>query len=262
MSELSELQHQFQAYLLSSDRSFQTRINSTEKVSANTRLQIYKNAYQLRLIDALSANYPVLQTYLGEEQFNTLAMDYLDQYPSVHRSIRWFGHLLTDFLAVQKPYRECLFLAELAAFEWAMTLVFEAADDPLLSIETVAAKAPEDWPRMQFIPHASLRRLDFNWNVVPVWQAIKEGEVPPAPIAYDASEPWILWRTNYMNQFCSLPADEAYAINLVIKGATLSEIGEGLCAWVMEEEAGLHAASLLKGWIQSGLLSNIIMKEE
>ncbi|MFZ2315916.1 MAG: DNA-binding domain-containing protein [Gammaproteobacteria bacterium] len=262
MSELSKLQHQFQQYLLSSDPAFKACINSTEKVSADTRMQIYKNAYRLRLIEALSASYPVLNTYLGEDQFTVLADDYINQYPSVHRSIRWYGDQLADYLVEQSPYRELPFLAELAKFEWIMTLVFDEADSPALSIEAVATVAACDWPHMQFIPQASVRRLNLIWNVVQIWQAINDDETPPEPMAYDAPVPWLLWRVNFTNQFCSVPADEAYAMDAVLQGATFSEIGEGLCTWVSEEEAGLHAASLLKGWIQSGILSNITIRKE
>ena len=45
----------------------------------------------------------------------------------------------------------------------------------------------------------------------------------------------------------------------MINGLTFGEICEGLCQWIAEDNAGVHAASLLKGWITTGLISNVII---
>jgi hypothetical protein len=40
---------------------------------------------------------------------------------------------------------------------------------------------------------------------------------------------------------------------------SFGDICEGLCQWVSEEEAGQRAASLLKTWIQLGLLAEVVL---
>ena len=261
MNELLDLQNKFQNYLLDNDSAFKCCINGTEKISAGTRLAIYENAYQLRLIDALAANYPVLKDYLGCEQFNELGEAYLRKYPSTYRSIRWFGDKLALFLNENKSYNDMPYLAELAQFEWAMTLVFDASDASILTVEEVASIPPENWPDMRFQAHPSLRRLNLEWNVIGIWQSITQDEQPPEPVQFAEPISWVLWRKELMNQFCSIPVDEAWAIDAMLRGETFGEICEGLCQWVNENDAGLHAASLLKGWIQSGLLSHNYHKD-
>lgn len=259
MNKLSDLQKDFQHYLLTSNAAFKQCINGTATFSAEARLSIYENAYRARLIDALANNYPVLQKYLGCEAFNQLGMVYLKSNPSTHRSIRWFGDTLATFLAETIFYAELPYLIELAQFEWALTLAFDAADDPVLKIEDIVVIAPESWPEMQFHIHSSLQRLNLKWNVVQIWQAINNEQIIPEPITTATSVPWILWRKDLINQFCSMPQEEAWAIDALIKGFNFSEICAGLCQWISEEDAGLHAASLLKGWIQSGLLSKFVI---
>ena len=67
MSELVNLQKQFQHFLLHSDEAFQQNIISTKNVSVKVRLAIYEDAYRSRLCDALAATYPILQEYFGKE---------------------------------------------------------------------------------------------------------------------------------------------------------------------------------------------------
>lgn len=255
MNRLLDLQNQFQSCLLGNDSTFKQCINGTEKVSAETRLKIYENAYQVRLIEALANNYPALNAYLGCEQFNALGEAYLKNHPSTYRSIRWFGDKLTQFLDGTIPYSQMPYLSALANFEWLLTLVFDAPDAGTLTIEDIALVPIDQWPDMRLRSHPSLQRLNLNWNVVQIWQALMDQKQPPDPIEETSS--LVLWRKDNTPQFSPVPADEAWAIEAMCQGVTFGELCAGLCEWVSEENAGLHAASLLKGWIQSGLISGL-----
>lgn len=259
MSRLLTIQNQFQNYLLNDEANFKNLIISTEKVSAETRLAIYHNAYRLRLIEALESNYPVLNMYLGTDIFEKIASEYIDQYPSYYRSIRWFGDCLATFLNGHQEYQSFPYLSELAAFEWMQTLVFDAADSAILQIEEMTKIPPASWMTMRLRPHPSLHKINLSWNIVAIWQAITENETLPEPVESSSPVPWILWRRDFMNRFSSLPEDESWALDMILKDCSFGEICEGLCQWVSEDEAGPHAAALLKVWIQSGLLAEVIV---
>lgn len=259
MNGLRHLQNKFQAYLLQSNSAFQNHIVTTGKVSAETRLAIYANAYRSRLIEALAANYPILQVYLGCEQFKELGQAYLSACPSSYRSIRWFGDKLAHFLCENSPYKEIPYLGELAQFEWTLTLVFDAADSKILQVEEMGSIPPDAWITMRLQAHPSIHRLNLTWNVVQIWQCISDDKTPPEPLQNPAPIHWVLWRKELMNQFCSLANDETWALDAILSGSTFSDICEGLCQWIDEEEAGLRAASLLKGWISEGLIAEVIL---
>ena len=75
-------------------------------------------------------------------------------------------------------------------------------------------------------------------------------------------EPWVLWRHAYLNRFYLLPEDEAWAMDAWLEGRPFGELCEGLCQWHAEEAVGPRAASLLKNWIQSGLVTEITLKPQ
>lgn len=262
MNDLMNLQNKFQSYLITSAGDINKDIKETNKISASTRLQIYSNAYQFRLIEALASNFPILQKYLGEQQFQELALLYIAAHPSAFKSIRWFGDRLENFLREHSKYAEFPYLAELSKLEWHMTLTFDAPDRELIDMETVMQIPPEDWAMMRFAPHPSVYILDFQWNVVQIWQNLSQNDPPPEPIKHDISIPYIFWRKDLINQYCSLPEDERHAIDSMVHGQPFGEICLGLCQWVDEQNAALRAASLLKGWISSGLISAIQISQK
>ncbi|HSW93498.1 MAG TPA: DNA-binding domain-containing protein [Gammaproteobacteria bacterium] len=257
MTELVRLQQAFQDYLFQVDDAILQHIVDTETVSAKTRLFIYQNAYYLRLLEALSTSYPILQKQLGADGFEEIGYDYIRAYASTYRSIRWFGDRMADFLHEHATYQSMPYLSELTAFEWMLCSVFDAADAENISLEEMGSVAPDLWESMRFTPHPSLHELKLEWNVVSVWQSLSDNETPIEFVKSDSPVSWILWRKDLETHFCSLPEDEAWAIHAMLTGQSFGEICEGLCHWHDEDETPTHAASLLKGWIGAGLIIGI-----
>lgn len=257
MKNLPTLQADFQRFILTSDPAIQREIIGTPKVDAAMRLGIYADAYRLRLIEALDTDYPGLHTMAGDEEFDRLARSYIDAQPSVFRSLRWFGHGLSEFLRETKPYSEYPVFAEMAAFEWAMSDAFDAADSTVALVDDMASRPPESWPGLIFVPHASVQRLDLRWNVPTVWGAINAGEEPPELEENDYPIAWLVWRQDLLTYFRSLDVDEAWAIDAMQRGETFAAICEGLTEWIDAQNVAIHAAGLLKQWLTDGLICEI-----
>lgn len=257
MSDFFQLQERMQAYLLSNQVDIEQYITETETVSIQTRLGIYHNAYHARLIEALASNFPYLNVYLGDEAFHQMSLAYIKSHPSTFRSIRWYGDELATYL---KTYfdSEQHYLCELAEFEWNMTLAFDASDDSSFQIEQMAVIPAQAWGEMELVAHPSLRRMNFIWDVVAIWEAMAKGQRVKNVIQHADLVPWVLWRHEYLNRFYSLPPDEVWAMDAMLGKASFGDICEGLCQWHVEDTVGMRAASLLKGWIKAGLLSGIL----
>ena len=252
------LQTVFQDYLLSPAKTtILTQVAGTAKIGAETRLGIYAEAYRLRLIEALDTDFPVLHALLGDDEFDRMARAYIDAYPSRHFSVRWFGQHLSDFLRAALPYCEHPALGETAAFEWTMTLAFDATDDPLVALDDMAVVPAASWPGLRFTPHASLHRLDLRWNVPAVWKAHSAGDDVSAPAESDSPVAWIVWRQDLTTYFRSLAVDEAWALDALIAGQTFADICQGLCEWSDAQHVAAHAAGLLRSWIGDGMISRI-----
>ena len=129
--QLRLLQQDLQSYLLGEDSTIAQAIVDAPPLPTLERLGIYRNAYQVRLIEALDDTYPVLHAVLGDEVFVAMGRAFVAVHPSVHRSIRWYGAELAEFLSENPPYAGQPILAELALLEWTLAEVFDSADaDP------------------------------------------------------------------------------------------------------------------------------------
>jgi hypothetical protein len=251
---LRRLQHALQAHLLRHEDAIAAAIVDAPPLSVVERLGIYSNAYRVRLLEALDDTYPILHAVLGDEMFAALGAEFVSAHPSTHRSIRWYGRELVEFLAQHPPYAEQPILAELARLEWTLAEVFDSADAPSLQRDAFAAIDPSAWSELHFKFHPSLRRLFLRWNTAAVWQSMTREEPPPDPACSEQPVPWLLWRQNLQNYFRSLDMDEAVALDSAVHGGSFGEICEALGEWLPDDEIPLRAASLLGLWADSGII--------
>ena len=126
--QLRELQRELQRDLLGEPSTIGSAIVDAPPLSVDARLGIYRHAYRARLTEALDDIYPILHKILGDETYASMAELFIEAHPSVHRSIRWYGGELADFLAGQPPFAEQPVFAEIARFEWTLSEVFDAPD--------------------------------------------------------------------------------------------------------------------------------------
>ena len=258
MSHLRDLQLRFQDYLINGSDDIERDIISTENALAEHRLGTYYNAYRIRLIDCLTVDYSALEKYIGREAFENLALDYLRHFPSSDPSVRWFGRNLPDYLDRIYDGEEAGFLQELARYEWAQTMIFDAVDCPQpVQLEDMAAVPAAAWPELifKFIP--ALAWLDLHWNVPQIESALDtDTEVPPKQ-RDEIPQRWLLWRRDLKIQWRSLEVHEAWAIEQAAKGANFAAICEGLLEWIDESQVGLVAAGFLKQWIGDQMVSKL-----
>jgi hypothetical protein len=254
---LRELQRELQCDLLGNESSIAEAIVEAPPLSVDARLGIYRNAYRARLIEALDDVYPMLHRMLGDEEFESLGRSFVETHPSGHRSIRWYGREIADFIGTASLFADRPILAEIARFEWTLAEVFDAADAKVLDRSALQAVDLERWGALSFKFHPSVRRLAFAWNTVAVWQAASEQRDAVAPLRSPDPVPWLLWRRDYKNYFRSLDAVEDTALTAAIAGSHFTEICESLAAHLPEEEIPLRAATLTAAWLDSGIIESL-----
>jgi hypothetical protein len=257
MSRLHRLQDQLQAHILRGDDAVRDAIVGTARVGADVRLGIYASAYRLRLVEALDTDYPGLHALAGDQSFDQMCRAYIDAHPSAFRSLRWFGHRFAEFLRATEPFSRQPAFAEMAAFEWAMSDVFDAADVELATVADMAAVPADGWPALRFGLQGSVRRLDLRWNVATIWKSIDAGIEPPPLVEQSHPVGWLVWRQELRTQFRSLEVDEAWALDALRRGATFAELCEGLTEWIDAAQVAVHAAGRLKRWLEDGLIRRL-----
>lgn len=254
MSQLAQLQSAFQAYLLDDARSTRfTAMVDDKKVGATKRLKIYHDAYRLRIIEALATAYPMLKAYLGDDLFDNTARSYLTKWPSTYPNLRWYGAQMSTHLVQTLPKHPIA--AELAAFEWTLSLAFDAEDAPQLSIQDLAQIAPERWGDLHFKFQPGLQFLTLNCNAVAVWQALDAGNTPPKAMQGQPTH-WLIWRQDLTSKFRSLDAVELQTLQMALAGASFGELCEVLFE-TLGEAATNQAAQYLAGWLQEGMIAEL-----
>jgi len=262
MKNLARLQHTFQDCVLNSGNVLSTAwISANGRAAPDIQLSIYIHAYGARLKEVLANDYPAVLTAIGEDHFSRLADDYIRAHPSQYFSLRDFGCHLPGFVAdlIQQDagYREMPWLRELALFEWTLGQAFDAADAPAFTEQDMAAIPYQAWPELRFLPHPSVHRLDLEWNIPEMWQALTDDQPIQVTAVRDKTSPWLVWREQLVMRFRSMQIDEQKAFDALRVGRCFNDVCEVLVTLMSEDEVPLRAAGLLKGWIAQGLISGV-----
>jgi hypothetical protein len=256
MSPLAQVQVDFQDHLLRGGAAVEAHVVGTARVPVATRLGIYAGAYRSRLAEALQNTFPALAKLIGESDFHTLAAEYVRTHDSPYFSIRYYGDALPEFLASRCDYAGAPVLAELARWEWTMTDVFDAADAAPLTHAALSRVAPPQWAALRFAWHPSVRRLALEWNAPQIWQALSADAERPQASWSAAPVEWLLWRQDLTTYFRSLDASEAALLDAARNGWPFGELCELLCTELGEEQAVSTAATRLRDWVGSGLITS------
>ena len=262
INQLAKLQHTFQNCVLKPGQSTSIAwVSASGRATPETQLSIYNYAYHARLNEVLANDYPAILMAIGDEHFNQLAANYIEAHPSHYFSLRDFGSQLANFIATliqqQQKWQEMPWLYELALFEWNLGQVFDAADDTLFTEHDMSTIAAEAWPELRIHLHSSVQRLDFEWNIIEIWQALTDETPTEVTAKKEASSPWLIWREKLTTRFRSMQADEQIALDKLAQGGDFTDICEELARIIDEDKVPMHAASLLKGWISQGLISDV-----
>jgi hypothetical protein len=258
MTKLAELQNLFKkAVMKGESKPFLREIEEGGNIPPEKRLSIYAHAYRSRLAEVLQEDFPVLHTMVGDEMFSKICNQYIDLYPSIHPSLRYFGKNMEKFLKTSIPYCDNLVIGEMADFEWTFRDIFDAKDGRNVIIEDVAAIPPEAWTTLRIHLQPSFHIKQYKWNVPSVWSSvIKDPDNPVRPEKYPEIAHCIQWKSDLTCYFRSVENDEAGVLKLAQNHRNFPEI----CEFLIEfhgDHAPMRAADLFKGWVIEGLVNRL-----
>lgn len=258
---LLEIQRRMQQAILTRHYNVEDMLKSNTRISNRSRYEVYADAYEIRLREAMSVDFNALHCYLGDAEFEQLMNGYIRCHPSAHFSLRWFGQHLSRYLADTQPYSDHIELPELARFEWALCAAFDAAGaedakGAALMQELDLSRINQlDWPvlTLNFVP--SIQVFSLRSNVPALWAALTAGTPIPAIALNPVSDAWLIWRKDLTLLYRPLDVIELNCIKLFNDEKSIADV----CAFLsdeMNDDAAFHLVSLLKSWIADGLLKN------
>jgi hypothetical protein len=250
-SSLSGLQSAFKRYLLAGDNEedLAAQVARLAGVPAETRLDVYRNAYYVRLEQALARDFSALRAVVGDEAFGRLSAGYLTAHPSTQPSLRFLGQRLQDWL---RRAREEPALADLAALEWAVLHAFDAPDAPALTVARFEGIPAEQWPGLRLTLHPSVSLLALETNAREIWLAVRRGD--PLPALQPTKERLVVWRGENGPQVEGVGAGGYALVAAFVKGSSFASACETLAELADADDVprlaaeSLHRA-LAQGWI-------------
>ncbi len=273
--KLAELQSLFQSAVLTGDAedvAILDVVAPPRDADRPTMMGVYVNAYRLRLAEFLDEDYPALRILLGDDDFEALVEAYIDENPSRLRNARWYTTRLPEFMRGSENWSANALAIGLALFERALTDAYDAADAPAQTIETLAEFSPQDWPRLGFTFHPSLRLIDVAAGVLDAYAAATaderdeeaarsaeedEGALEHLPMAASESETIAIWRADLDPAYRQLDPDEYLALFEAMAGQSFGDICQLVAFQNEGQSATERLARFLVTWFSEGLVTGV-----
>lgn len=261
--KLSEIQTTFQSAVLAGTEprraAILDSIGDGPRADRATLFDVYVDAYRLRLADFVSNDFPVLRCHLGDEAFGRLVEDYVSWAPSRQRNARWYASSLPDFMRETAPWRTSHSACDLAQFERALADAFDAPDAPALGLDALGNVRVEDWPRLAFEFHPSVRVLDLATGTDGLYQCLVRGGEPTD--AGGGEETILFWRSDDQSVYRDIGEAERLAFREAKHGKQFGDICTLLAFQNDDACVTQQVAGFLSQWFADGLVVRAFVAE-
>ena len=142
-------------------RAFQRQFAAAISAPAEGRLRVYRNTVLHGAVEALRANYPVAARLLGEDMFDSLAVDFASAHPPSSPILALYGEGFAEWLEDQSWILEFPYWPDVARVErMHIESLFAADAEPV----HLGALAGSDWDLLKLELHPAAR---FDWLHTP-----------------------------------------------------------------------------------------------
>jgi hypothetical protein len=171
---LLELQRALRASLvLHDDRGISAHVVDGG-MSAEERLDIYRNTFASALTTALRLSYPAVHRLVGAEFFEGAARIFIATSPPKGACLDDYGDEFPSFLSDFESASSLAYLPDVARLEWAVNHALHAPDVEPLDIARLVALTDDEQARVRFAPHPSASLLHTDYPADSIWRAVLE----------------------------------------------------------------------------------------
>ncbi|MBY0414908.1 MAG: DNA-binding domain-containing protein, partial [Bdellovibrionales bacterium] len=116
--KLKFFQEEFTNLVLSPSATCSLSFRPEGKLNDNEAINVYRNDYEARMIEALGSNFEATWLMLGDDDFFAIGKKYITHYPSTFKSLMHFGHQFPQFLKMEKFDESVVIMAQFESFFW------------------------------------------------------------------------------------------------------------------------------------------------
>jgi hypothetical protein len=187
MPPLPEIQAAMRRALLKDDGGALVPLVASPTEVAQVQIAIYRNNVFASLTAALRDTFPVVCQLVDERFFAYAAHEFIGEHPPQRPCLTEYGSDFADFLAEFPPCRHLPYLADVARFEWLLSVAANAVEIAPLAPSALASLPPETTPRLTLTLHPALGFLESPWPIDRIWQTNRPGGDTGEVIDLDAS---------------------------------------------------------------------------
>jgi hypothetical protein len=259
MHSLRDLQAGFAAALFNPSASRDAPGIRSAGISPAVRLGFYRTNVFENYRKALAVTYPAVQTLIGSGLFDALAQDYTRRYSSRSGDVGAQGAHFAEFISRHPVARQLPYLADIARLEWCLEESFNEADTPPLSLERLAAVAPEQCEQLRFLLAASARLISSRYPIDRIWQICQPGHTGDEQIDLDAGGVDLLVRRQgYAVTTERLDTAELAMLTALASGYTFAEAFD----YARSMRAAFDPAAFLPRFLANGVLADFTLPAE
>lgn len=198
--------------------------SGNDRLSPVEQVDIYREQFFLRHVDALREDFRSLEHLLGDDAFEELARAYLAACPPTSYTLRDLGVAMDAFVRTHEPWSKDPFVADLARTEWAFVDAFDGPNSPPFDPSMLGTATEEQWPGARIVLQAAMRRVVLAHPAHEYRASVKAEESPSRP---EAKPTWlVVFRGKENLQYIDIENDAFELLEELAKGTPLGEACE------------------------------------
>ncbi len=204
---------------------------------AVARMNVYRNNVMFSLTQAMTKQFPVVATVVGEKFFLALARDYLQAHPPEEPELTFIGQTFPEFITSHPHCEQLPYLADLARLEWHCQRALHSVDDPVLAPEELANIDPELLGDQILTLHDSAILLQSDFPVSLIWQEHSGDNPSPIDLVNAPSTHALIYRKGFVVNVVTLAQPAFDFLQVTKKGASISQSWESISSkYAMADE--------------------------
>lgn len=232
-------------------------IADTPPLDKLARLDIYAEAYFVRILESMKADFPITARLLGDHSFQKLIADYLKQHPSRLSNIGEIGRFFSRFVATYENLNAATFLEPVIAMEWLMIESFYADDTGLLDPAKLVSLSEEDWENAEFKLAYFVHLIESPWALDQFWQ-LKDESVAVESVDLEekkSAQSFLLLRQNGVVLLEKISDAEFKLLKKLHSGVNLS-------AALEDSEEDSQIMTWFNNWVLRGIIYDLNLKQK
>lgn len=224
MPPLRELQELVAAHLFGEEPDSVLAWIRADGIDPAARLGIYRNNLQQGFHKTLALEYPVICRLVGTDYFRQLTRAFLERHPSRSGDLHHVGAAFSSFLRRRFVDSEYLYLADVAALEWAYQECLLAEEVEPLDPGTLRNVPAPSHGLLRFSLRPSCRLVQSPFPILRIWQVNQPESTAEEIIDLDSGPDFLLvFRRQGGVYFHRIHQDDFRLLAALAAGSSLAE---------------------------------------